>query len=618
MLAVVAVVWLLGLATTLGWGAASLRWVLSAQTSTLVNSAIWFVGLPLGTVVVSLFVAHVVARWRGSGVLAIAMLVPSGLTLAVVAVAWRFAFAFRPAGRDQVGVVNAVVDAVGVEPVAWLTQQPLVNTVVLCTAGIWALTGLAVAVLLAAIRRIPPSLFESARQRGAGEWRLLVRVVVPAIRVPIVAVAAASACVAVATYDIVRVATGGNFDTQVLATESIDRSFVADQTGRGSALAVVMVVLVVAVMAALLVWRRRRGELAVVTPVPRHRAEGRTARHSRHDVEVTARSGRLGRWTWRALAVGLVVAWMVPVAGLVVTALRPAAEAEATGWWTLLSDPALTLDNVRRVLDDGMWAGVVDSLLVAVPVAAVAGALAVVVGRAEPEVRRATNSSWVLLAGAPVVALALPLYEVADAVGLEDSLLTTWVVHLVVLTPLAVLVAARAPVRWHGALAGALVAFLVAWNDQVVATVFLDGTDGITPATLRLAELVSQRGEEQHLVAAAALITAVVPLAVLLGARSLLLGVLVGRGQPMADEPRTEPSTDSGPDGVAGVDVEEVHAGGVDGEGGGLAEADGGPGLELGDAHRGAGRSDLVEGVGVAGVGGGGVDPEVDEDLRAE
>lgn len=618
-LAVVAVLWLVALAQTLAWGAGELAWVGRAQRTALLNTAVWMVGLPLGTVVIGVGVAHGLARWRVGRLLAAAMAVPAGLTLAVVAVAWRMLFAFRPSGRSQVGPVNAVVDAVGLEPVAWLTKEPLLNTLLLCLAGVWVLSGLAVSFLVGAIRRVPESSYLAARDAGAGEWATLWRVVVPSIRVPVVAVAVAAMVVAVATYDIVQVATGGRFGTEVLATESVAWSFVADEPTRGSALALVVVAATLGLVGLVWLWRRRRGPLVAVQPVPRYRAEGRRARHSRaaDDEGTTARRGRWGRFVWRSVAGLCALCWVLPAVGLFVTALRTPDAAASTGWWSVATDRTFTLDNVRTVLDSGMWDGIVDSLLVALPVALVAALVAAVASGAPAEARRATGSSWVLLAAAPVVAIVVPAFEWAEAIGVEDSVVATWVVQLVVLAPVAVLVASAA--RASGANSGAsgvgaaaLVAFLLAWNDQLVSTVLLDGANGTTPSTVRLAELVAERGEELHLLAAAALVTAAVPLVVLLAGRSLIVGAVVGRGELVEDEPG------SAPDGVAGVDVEEVEPLGVDGERGVVAEPDAGSGLELGDAHGGAGGGDLVEGVGVAGDRRGRVDGEVDEDLRPE
>lgn len=595
---------------TVVWSLGALRWA-SSQTSVLANAGVWFVGLTVGTVVLSLFLAHVLARLRGGGALAALLLIPSGLTLSVVAVAWRFAFAFRPSGRGQLGIVNAVVDTAGVAPVAWLTQQPLVNTVVLTAAGVWALTGLAVAVLLAAIRRIPPDRMDVAVGSGAGEWTLLRRVVLPSIALPLVGVTAAVALVAIRMYDIVQVATGARFGTAVAATESFDRSFVVDQTARGSAMALVMLAGSLVVVALVAWWRVRRGpEADVVEPVPRHRAEGRSGRHSSTvDDADTASGGRVGRVVARVVAVMIVLVWMVPALGVAITAVRPGDLAESSGWWTVLQDPVLTVENLRTVLADGMWSGVVASLLLGVTVASVAVLIARLTAPSLAA-RRTATWVWVVLATIPASAILLPAHDLLDLVGMESTLPAGWLAHLLLAVPVAVLVVAAGsrpagPGAPAALAAAGLVVFLLVWGDLLVSTTFLAGSSS-APATVRLAGLVGQRGEEQHLVAAAAVVTMVVPLVVLLAARSLLLRALVGDAAASA------------PDRRAGVGVEEVEPVGVDGEGGVLAEADRGVGVELGDAHGGVGVADLVEGVGVAGDRGRGIDREVDEDLGPE
>lgn len=574
---------------------------------TLVNTAVWVVGVTAGTLVMSLFLAHALARLRGGRALAALLLVPSGATLTVVAVAWRSSFAFRPAFRDQVGIVNGVLDLAGVGPVAWLTQEPLVNTVVLATAAIWALTGLAVAVLVAAIRRVPEHLLDAARASGAGEWTVLRRVVVPSVAVPLVAVGVGAAVVALRSYDLVAVGTGGQWRTQTLATSAFDRSFVDRQPIEGLASSLVLLAGTWVLVGAGAAWRRRRG--AAVEPIPHHRAVGRRGRHSAtaddERVEAGSGGGGLGLLAWRIVALAVVVVWLVPVVGLVVTALRPAADAEASGWWTAVTDPSIDLSSIRTVLDDGMWAGVVTSSVLAV---AVAG-FAVLAGRrlaASATGRTLPIAGLTALATVPASLLVRPGHDLLDVVGLADSVVGAAAVHLVLAVPLAALVLLVAGRRDGSALAGAATTvFLLVWNDLLVATTVWG--DGGGTATVRLAALVGERVEEQHLVSAAALVTALVPVLVLVVAGPGLARLLLGPGVGA-----------SGPDRVAGVDVEEVHPLGPEPEGDGLPHLDAGLGLDLGDAHHRAGRRDLVESVGVAGDGRGGVDREVEQHLRAE
>jgi alpha-glucoside transport system permease protein len=300
---------------------------------------------------------------------------------------------------------------------------------------------------------------------------------------------------------------------------------------------------------------------------------------------------------------------MVPAVGVALTSVRPAHLTESSGWWTIVQDPALTLDNLRTVLDTGMWSGLMVSSGLALTVAVVA---VVVAWLAAPAPPRPLAWAWVLLAAVPASVLLLPAHDVLDLVGLEGNVGGAWLVQLLLAVPVAVLVvAAGTRQAGHGSAAPALssagiIVFLLVWADLLVSTTFLAGS-GSAPATVRLAELVGQRGEEQHLVAAAAVATMVVPVVVLLSARRLLLGCLVG-----------DPVGRSAPDRSTGVGIEEVQPIGVHGQGGVLSEADAGVGVELGDAHGGAGLTDLIEGVGVTGDRGGRVDGEVDEHLGPE
>src|SRR3972149_6753286 len=62
----------------------------------------------------------------------------------------------------------------------------------------------------------------------------------------------------------------------------------------------------------------------------------------------------------KALLYGVLIViaalWTVPTLGLLITSFRPGEDANSTGWWTVLQNPAkanLTLDNYRVVLSNG-------------------------------------------------------------------------------------------------------------------------------------------------------------------------------------------------------------------------------------------------------------------------
>ncbi|MEO0492309.1 MAG: sugar ABC transporter permease [Actinomycetota bacterium] len=125
--------------------------------------------------------------------------------------------------------------------------QPF-NNVYLMFILIWIQTGFAMVILSAAIKAVPEELLEAARIDGASESEQFFNVTLPQI-LPTVGVVLTTILVAVAkVFDIVRVSTGGNFGTNVLATDFIDESFQFLNRGVGSAIAIMILVIVAPVL----------------------------------------------------------------------------------------------------------------------------------------------------------------------------------------------------------------------------------------------------------------------------------------------------------------------------------------------------------------------------------
>lgn len=213
------------------------------------NNLLWLV---LGTgfsVIFGLLVAVLADRThpRFETIIKSLIFMPMAISMVGASVIWRFIYAFRPAGDIQIGLLNAVVTAFGGQPVAWISFKPW-NTLFLIVILIWLQTGYAMVIMSAAIKGIPAELIEAARIDGATEIQAFFKITIPYIQGTIVTVATTIVIFTLKIFDIVQAMTGGNFGTQVIANEQYKQMFRAFDFGRGSAIAVVLLLAVIPVM----------------------------------------------------------------------------------------------------------------------------------------------------------------------------------------------------------------------------------------------------------------------------------------------------------------------------------------------------------------------------------
>ncbi len=137
--------------------------------------------------------------------------------------------------------------AFGGQPVGWLTARPW-NTLFLIIILVWMQTGFAMIVLSAALRGVPTSLKEAARIDGARELRVITSIVIPYIRGTIVTVSTTILIITLKIWDIVYSMTNGLYGTEVLASQQYKQMFKFLNYGRGSAIAIVLLIAVIPVM----------------------------------------------------------------------------------------------------------------------------------------------------------------------------------------------------------------------------------------------------------------------------------------------------------------------------------------------------------------------------------
>jgi alpha-glucoside transport system permease protein len=218
-----------------------------AAIRTLINTIIWVLLVPTLSTALGLAYAVFIDRSRGERYYKALVFMPMAISFVGAGIIWRFVYEYKSEGREQIGLLNAFVVAFGGEPVQWMQTDPI-NTFLLIIVMIWIQTGFAMVVLSAAIKGIPTEQIEAAELDGTSPWQRFTNVTVPGIRGSLVVVLTTISIATLKVFDIVRTMTAGNFNTSVIANEMYTQAFRASEIGRGSALAVILLILVLPIV----------------------------------------------------------------------------------------------------------------------------------------------------------------------------------------------------------------------------------------------------------------------------------------------------------------------------------------------------------------------------------
>jgi len=272
---------------------------------------------------------------------------------------------------------------------------------------------------------------------------------------------------------------------------------------------------------------------------------------------------RKGGWLVRIAILVIVVLWLIPTLGVLVTSFRVESFADSEGWWTILAKPLdtaqWTLDNYRGALDaSGFGNAFLNSLAVAIPATVIPITIAAFAAYAFSWMQfRGRFVMFVAVVGLLVVPLQMALIPVlrlytqgAHLFGMEifpdldlgGTFLGVWLAHTGFGLPLAtyllrnyigslpssIIESAKVdgadhftifwrlivPLSVPALAAFAIFQFLWVWNDLLVAYIFLGGESANRVLTIALRELSGSRGQDWHLLTAAAFISMSLPLAV--------------------------------------------------------------------------------------------------------
>ena len=177
---------------------------------------------------------------RGRTAMNSALIVPWALPTVVAATMWSLLL------NDRVGLVNSVLERVGLmrEPIVWL--GPKLAMVSVIAADVWKTTPFVAIILLAGLKSIPQQYYEAAALDGAGKWAVFRSITLPLLK-PFIAVAILFRTMdAFRIFDLVWVLTGGASGTETLSVYIYRVLFRYADLGYGSTMTVALFAIIFA------------------------------------------------------------------------------------------------------------------------------------------------------------------------------------------------------------------------------------------------------------------------------------------------------------------------------------------------------------------------------------
>jgi alpha-glucoside transport system permease protein len=261
-----------------------------------------------------------------------------------------------------------------------------------------------------------------------------------------------------------------------------------------------------------------------------------------------ASGGARRSWAVRIGLLVIIILFLIPTIGLLVTSFRVREDATSTSWWSALFNPFSqdwTLSGYQEVLSQGMGNAFVNSLVVTIPATIIPILVAAMAAYAFTFMRFRgrdfTLAAIVALLVIPAQVAFIPLLRLLGQFDLVGTFAAMWLVHTGFGMPLAVFLlraymstlpkaviesakidgATHYQTFWRlilpmsvPALASfAIFQFLWVWNDLLIALIFL-GAGPNEVVTLNLQSLLGAFGSRWDLLAPGAFITLSLPLLV--------------------------------------------------------------------------------------------------------
>ncbi len=205
---------------------------------------VWFSFIPVGLGLIVASVINRVANGRFGEVARTVLFLPYIIALVAAGIIWGWLFSLS-------GLVNQGLSFIGLGSItrAWLGDFNWALSAV-GVIGIWVLLGFCTVLLSTAMSKVDPSLYEAARIDGSSWFREFTGITIPLLKQEIGVCLTVTVIFALATFDIVYVATAGGPGnaTSVPGLQIYILAFAQRNIGLASALAVLLMLLVVVII----------------------------------------------------------------------------------------------------------------------------------------------------------------------------------------------------------------------------------------------------------------------------------------------------------------------------------------------------------------------------------
>jgi alpha-glucoside transport system permease protein len=259
----------------------------------------------------------------------------------------------------------------------------------------------------------------------------------------------------------------------------------------------------------------------------------------------------------------IMLIWLVPTVGLLVSSFRPAAAISRSGWWEAFANPSdFSLDLYQQALSrQGMLQGFVNSLYITIPATVMPIMVAAFAAYAFAWMgfpgRRLLFITIIGLLVVPLQMTFVPVLQLYNNTGLTGTFPGIWLAHAAYGLPFAIYLLRNfigglprdlfessfldgathfdiffrivLPLTIPAIASLVIFQFMWVWNDLLISLIYLGGFPAVAPMTVVIGNQVSSLGANWQVLTASAFISMALPLAVFFGLqRFFVRGILAG------------------------------------------------------------------------------------------